>query len=78
MYFGSTISDLDTVMCRGCIISGSVYAEVDTIIVCIELDTLLFMVSVLLRLIYTLYVLRLIQVVCAEVDPYCLYLSSWD
>lgn len=40
MYFGSTISDLDTVMCRGCIISGSVYAEVDTIIVCIELDTL--------------------------------------
>ena len=32
-------SDLETGMCRGCIIRGSVYAEVDTIIVCMELDT---------------------------------------
>ena len=37
---GSIISDLETGMCRGCIIRGSVYAEVDTTIVCMELDTL--------------------------------------
>lgn len=40
MYFGSIISDLGTGMCRGCIISASIYDEVDTIIVCMELDTL--------------------------------------
>lgn len=40
MYFGSIISNLGTGMCRSCIRSASVYAEVDTIIVFMELDTL--------------------------------------